>query len=271
MIYVNVRGVPVPALGFGTWPMRGRECREGVEHALAIGYRHLDTAQAYENEAEVGEAIRSSSVPRDEIFLTTKVRPGNFARDRARSSALESLDALGTDTIDLLLLHWPNDEVPLEETLESLSGLVEEGAVRHLGVSNFPSSLVERAQSMTDIFCNQVEYHPFLSQTRLLEQARQHGHLLTAYSPIAKGRVLDEPILVEIGGRHGKNPVQVTLRWLAQQDRVAAVPKASRPEHRVANFDIFDFELSEEEMQVIHGLAHNQRLVDPENGPDWDH
>jgi diketogulonate reductase-like aldo/keto reductase len=270
MIQIDVRGVLVPALGFGTWPMRGDECRQAVEHALAIGYRHIDTAQAYKNEEAVGLAMRGSGLPRDDIFLTTKVRPTNFTRVRARASVEESLRKLGTDTIDLLLLHWPNDEVPLEETLESLSYFIDEGLVRHLGVSNFPANLVERGRAVTDIFCNQVEYHPYLSQSHLLKQARKYGHLLTAYSPIAKGRVLSDPIMVEIGSRYSKNPIQVTLRWLIQQERVAAVPKAGQPEHRLANIDIFDFELSSSEMEAIHDLSRKERLVDPVDGPEWD-
>ena len=270
MMHIDVRGVLIPTLGFGTWPMRGEQCKEAVEHALEIGYRHIDTAQAYENEAEVGLAIRNSGLPRNEIFLTTKVRPTNFARACARASVEESLRKLNTDTIDLVLLHWPNNEVPLQETFESLSLLVDEGSVRHLGVSNFPTNLVEDAREVVDIFCNQVEYHPYLSQSQLLKQARKYGHLLTAYSPIAKGRVLTDPLLVEIGSRYDKNPVQITLRWLVQQERVAAVPKAGSPEHRLSNISIFDFELSPTEMDAIHNLSRKERLVDPTDGPEWD-
>ena len=147
---------------------------------------------------------------------------------------------------------------------------MDEGSVRHLGVSNFPTNLVEDAREVVDIFCNQVEYHPYLSQSQLLKQARKYGHLLTAYSPIAKGRVLTDPLLVEIGSRYDKNPVQITLRWLVQQERVAAVPKAGSPEHRLSNISIFDFELSPTEMDAIHNLSRKERLVDPTDGPEWD-
>lgn len=270
MIDHVIHGTRVPALGFGTFRMSGEECRRSVADALAIGYRHIDTAQAYDNEEQVGAALADSAVTRDQIFLVTKVRPGNFRRDAAQASTRDSLRRLRTDYVDLLLLHWPNDDVPLEETLTALRELQEQGAVRNLGVSNFPSALVREATQHARIFANQVEYHPFLSQKTLIELAHELDYLLTAYSPIARGAVSKDETLEAIGREHGKTPVQVTLRWLIQQERVAAIPKASTGEHRHSNFEVFDFELSEEEMSRIGTLARGERLVSPEGAPAWD-
>lgn len=270
MIHHVIRGVRVPALGFGTYRLLGDDCRKSVEDALAIGYRHIDTAQAYDNEEHVGEGLARSGVAREEIFLVTKLKPANFRRDLAISTAEESLRKLGVDYVDLLLLHWPNPEVPLQETLGALGELQAQGKVRQVGVSNFSSSLVREASRHVDVFANQVEYHPFLSQRTLLELAESLDYLLTAYSPIAKGAAAEDDVLSAIGKGHGKSPVQVTLRWLVQQQRVAAIPKASSTEHRRNNFDIFDFALSEDEMRRISDLARGERLVNPDGGPGWD-
>lgn len=270
MIHRDIQGTRVPALGFGTWQLEGDACREGVEHALAIGYRHVDTAQGYHNEEEVGAAIAAARVPRDEVFLVTKLRPDRFRFDDAIAGTRDSLRRLGTDYLDLLLLHWPKPDVPVEETLEALGTLQDEGAVRHLGVSNFTPELVTRAHEARRIFANQVEYHPYLHQRKLLAQARELDLLLTAYSPIAQGEVLDDPVLREIGAAHGKSSAQVTLRWLLQQPQVAAIPKAATKEHREANLDVFDFELSDEEMARIHGREREHRLTDGDHAPAWD-
>lgn len=270
MIYREIQGTHLPALGFGTFRMQGDTCREAVEHALAIGYRHIDTAQGYDNEEEVGRALAAAGVPRDELFLVTKVMPSNFHAEAAIRSSKESLRKLGVDHVDLLLLHWPNPDVPVEETLGALRVLQDEGRVRHIGVSNFPPSLVERANAAQRIFANQVEYHPFLHQRKLRAQSEELDLLLTAYSPIAKGAVTDDPVLREIAAAHGKSPVQVTIRWLLQQERVAAIPKAASAAHREANFDVFDFELGPDEMTRIHDLEREQRLVDPADGPAWE-
>lgn len=270
MIQKTIQGVEVPALGLGTWRLSGRECREGVQDALEIGYRHIDTAQSYENEKEVGQAIAASKIPREEIFLTTKVWMDNLKPARVRRSVEESLKKLATDYVDLLLIHWPGDEVPLEETLDAMLELEEEGKTKHIGVSNFPPSLVERSVRHTPIFCNQVEFHPFLGQDALLEQARRHDHMITAYSPVAKGEVSHDPVLQRIGRTHGKSAIQVTLRWLLQLEKVAAIPKSGSPAHRRHNFEIFDFGLSKAEMGEIGALASGRRLVDPSWGPAWD-
>ena len=270
MKYVEIQGVAVPALGLGTWDLRGDGCTEAVEHALSLGYRHIDTAQGYDNEEFVGAGLQKSNLARDDIFLVTKVKPDNFGREQVLTSTAESLGKLQTDYVDLLLLHWPNPEVPLAETLGACLELQQQGAVRHIGVSNFPSKLMNEAQEITKIFANQVEYHPYLSQETLLLQAKAQDYLLTAYSPIAQGQVVNDPVLQEIGEAHGKSAVQVTLRWLVQQDHVAAIPKSASEKNRVNNLDIFDFELSDDEMARIFALERRERLVAPEGGPEWD-
>ena len=270
MIHLDVQGVRVPALGFGTWELDGDDCREAVLHALALGYRHIDTAQGYDNEEQVGAALAASGVPRDDVFLVSKLRPDRFGADDAVSATRDSLARLGVDHLDLMLLHWPNPDVPVEETLGALGTLQDEGAVRLLGVSNFPTRHVARANEARRIFANQVEYHPFLSQDAVRAQARELDLMVTAYSPLAQGAVLEEPLLREIAEAHGKTPVQVTLRWLIQQPRVAAIPRSSSAEHRAANLDVFGFELDDDEMARITGLARGHRLLDPAHAPEWD-
>ena len=271
MIHHTIQGTAVPALGFGTWQLEGDECRRAVEDALALGYRHIDTAQAYDNEEQVGRALKNADVPREEIFLTTKIWRDNLRPDDVSTSFQQSLKRLKTDYVDLLLIHWPHDAVPLGETLAAMSGFKAAGMVRHIGVSNFTPTLVGEALKHTSIFCNQVEYHPFLSQDALLRLARKHGFLLTAYSPLAQGTVMDDETLQEIAEAHGKTPAQVALRWLIDQQHVAAIPKASSHDHRRANFDIFDFELTDGERQRLDALAQGRRLVDPDFAPAWKH
>src|SRR5262245_3484479 len=200
---VTVQGMTVPSIGFGTFELSEAECVEGVRDALQLGYRHVDTARAYANERGVGRGIADSGVARDEIFLTTKIRPRDLAAEAARSSVEASLRDLGTDYVDLILIHWPNPEIPLEETLGTLTKLREEGKARQLGVSNFPPGMLRRALDLAPVVCNQVEYHPYLAQPVLLDLAREHELILTAYGPMAKGRVHDEPALAEIGAAHG--------------------------------------------------------------------
>jgi 2,5-diketo-D-gluconate reductase B len=254
MEYQTIRGEKVPSLGLGTWRLSGKGCTTAVERALALGYRHIDTAQIYANEGEVGRGIRNSGVDREEIFLVTKVWTSSFSHDGAISSARGSLEELRTEYVDLLLMHWPNPSVPLEETLGAMRELQEEGSVKHVGVSNFPPSKVEEATLHTEIFCNQVEYHPYRAQEELLKQAKEMDYLLTAYSPVAGGAAVNDATLREIGMAYGKTAAQVALRWLIQQEKVAAIPKAASEDHLRSNLDIFDFELSDEEMERIFAL-----------------
>lgn len=255
MEYKEIKGEKVPSIGLGTWRLSGSDCAEAVESALSLGYRHVDTAQMYGNEAEVGRGIKGSGVDREEIFLVTKLSTGNFTRDKALTSGRESVEKLGTDYVDLLLMHWPNPSVPLEETIGAMVELQEEGSVKHIGVSNFPASMVEEATRHAEIFCNQVEYHPRNLQEDLTGQARDLDYLLTAYSPVAKGSLRNDATLEEVGESHGKTSAQIALRWLIQQEKVAAIPKAQSREHQESNLDVFDFELSEGEMGRISDLG----------------
>lgn len=255
---ITIQGKAVPALGFGTWQLRGAACVQGVAHALAVGYRHLDTAQVYQNEAEVGRGIKQAGVARGDIFLVTKIYRQNLAYDQVIASTQESLQKLATDYIDLLLIHWPNPTFPLAQTLAAMQTLQAQGLIRHIGVSNFSPALVTEAMRHAPIFSNQVEYHPYKPQTALVAQANAQDYLLVAYSPLAKGLLKDDATLNEIGATHGKSPTQVALRWLVQQG-VATIPKASSAQHRESNWDIFDFVLADEEMKLIAGLAAAQR------------
>jgi 2,5-diketo-D-gluconate reductase B len=254
MEYQTIKGEQVPSLGLGTWRLSGQECIRAVERALALGYRHIDTAQIYANEDEVGRAIQNSGVNHEEIFLVTKVWTSSFSYDDVIRSTHESLKKLQTEYVDLLLMHWPNPSVPLEETLGAMRELQEEESVKHVGVSNFPPSMVEEATEHAQVFCNQVEYHPYRAQEELLEQAKEMDYLLTAYSPVAGGAAVNDATLREIGKAHGKTAAQVALRWLIQQEKVAAIPKAASEDHLRSNLDIFDFELSDEETERIFAL-----------------
>jgi 2,5-diketo-D-gluconate reductase B len=267
---LTVRGVEVPRIGFGTFQLSESEAETGVRDALAMGYRHVDTARAYANERGVGRALADAGVPREQIFLTTKVRPADLAADAARSSVESSLRDLDTDYVDLILIHWPNPDVPLAETLDTLAKLREEGKVRHLGVSNFPSGLLRQALDLAPIITNQIEYHPYLVQPRLLALMREADLMLTAYGPMAKGKVHGDPVLNEIASAHGVTPAQVALRWLVQQPNVVTLPRSTSPANRAANLDVFGFTLSDDEVARISALDEGLRLYNPPWAPDWD-
>ena len=253
MKYLSIRGEEVPALGLGTWGTSDHRCVRAVETALELGYRHLDTAQRYGNEREVGLAIERSDVDREECFLTTKIRRGNLRYDDVISSTRASLERLGTEYVDLLLIHHHSVRVPVEETLDAMARLRDEGSVRHVGVSNFSLESLRTAdeRSSVPLFTDQVQYHPYTSQDELLDYCRERGALLTAYSPLLHGGLVNDERLVDVGERYGKNAVQVALRWLVQQEMVAAIPKATSRDHLEENLAIFDFELTDEEMREI--------------------
>ena len=255
MEYQTIKGEKVPSLGLGTYRLTGETCVRAVERALSIGYRHVDTAQMYDNEREVGRGIQDAGIDRAEIFLTTKVWPSDFAHDRVIRKSKESLKKLRTGYVDLLLMHWPGEGVPLEETLGAMRELQDEGSVMHVGVSNFSPSLVREAAGHAEIFCNQVQYHPYRNQDALVGQAGEMDYLLTAYTPLSRGGVQEDTTLRDIGEDHGKTATQVALRWLVQQDKVCAIPKATSDEHLMENLDIFDFDLSREEMLFISSLS----------------
>src|SRR5690625_4955002 len=244
----------------------------GVEHALRVGYRHVDTAQGYGNEAEVGAAMAAVGVGRDQIFLTTKLRGDNLTPQRVHESTRESLKQLGTDYLDLLLIHWPSADVPIAQTLGAMNELVDQGLVRSLGVSNFSPTLVAEAVRHATLLANQVEYHPYLSQEALLGLAADHDHVLTAYSPVARGRVMDDPVIGEIAEGHGATPAQVALAWLLAQERVVPIPKATSPERIEENFGALDVKLGSDELAAIAALDEGAagRLIDPPQAPDWE-
>jgi diketogulonate reductase-like aldo/keto reductase len=272
MQFVEAGGAEIPAIGVGTWELRGRSCARLVEQAIKLGYRHIDTAQIYENEREVGEGIRASGVKRDDVFVTTKVWTTHFAPNDLERSTKDSLSKLRLTEVDLLLLHWPNPQVPLSETLGALAHVKTLGMARHIGVSNFTVALLDQAVATCaePLVCDQVEYHPYLDQTRVLEACARHGMALVAYSPVAKGRIKNDRTLARIGAVHGKTAAQVCLRWLVQQ-HVAAIPRTSRIERLSENIEIFDFTLSDDEMQQISAMGSAKgRLTDFGFAPDWD-
>jgi 2,5-diketo-D-gluconate reductase B len=272
MEYVNLKGARVPALGLGTWQLSGAQCADVVRAGLDLGYRHVDTAQAYKNEEEVGVALANSGVARDDIFLTTKVWYDRIAPGDLQRSVDESLQKLRTDHVDLLLIHWPNAKIPLGDSLKALAEVKAAGKARNIGVSNFTVALLKEAVERhgADLLCDQVEYHPFLSQRPVLDFLRAHDMFLTAYSPIARGEAATHPTLKRIGEAHGKSAVQVTLRWLLDQPHVVAIPKASDEKHLKSNFEIFDFKLSDQERAEIDAMLGNRRLINPGWAPAWD-
>ena len=256
---LTVDGNRIPLLGFGTWMLEPDDARRMVAEALRIGYRHIDTAWIYRNEAAVGagirDAVEAGHVARGDVWLTTKVWVDHFHRDDLLKQAEESAVSLGF-TPDLLLLHWPKKSPSFAETLGALNEAKDRGLTRSIGLSNFPSAEFREAQALSKarLVTNQVEYHPYLKLTKLLATARELGSSITAWSPLAQGKVAADPTLNEIGRAHGKTPGQVTLRWLIQQG-VVAIPRTAKESRAAENFDIFDFELSSEEMDRIHALA----------------
>lgn len=266
---MTVGAAKMPAIGCGTWELRGETCARIVQAALETGYRSIDTAQGYSNEREVGEGIRASGMARERIFVTTKVRPQLVADGDLQRSAEESLARLGLDYIDLLLIHWPNPAVSTREMMVALSDAKCRGYTRHVGVSNFTTSRLREAVAVSPepIVTNQIEYHPYLQQTRLIETMRELGIAVTAYCPIALGKVANDPALKEIAARHRRTPVQVALRWLIQHPDVAAIPRTSRVERLSENLAVIDFELSAAEVATVDRLRRaGLRLV---NEPDW--
>lgn len=271
---VNANGAHIPQLGFGTFRMPEAEVLSILPKALQSGFSHVDTAQIYENEAAVGEAIQKSGIARDTIFLTTKVWVANYGKDRFAASVEESLKKLRTDHVDLLLLHWPNDAVPLDVQIAELNAVREKGLARHIGVSNFNTDLMAEAVrlSAAPLATNQVEYHPYLDQMKVREAALTHGMALTAYYAMADGKVPNDPALKEIGAAHGKSAAQIVLRWLVQQTDVVTLTKTVTESRLAENRAIFDFTLTPDEITRIHQLARpDGRIVSPDGlAPAWD-
>jgi diketogulonate reductase-like aldo/keto reductase len=261
---VTANGAKIPLLGLGTWDLRGRTCARMVEQALRLGYRHIDTAEMYDNEREVGEGVHASRIKRGEIFVTTKVWPSHFAPRDLERAARDSLARLRLREVDLLLLHWPNPQIPLADTLAALCKVKRDGLARHIGVSNFTVKLLEEAVRLSaePLLCNQIECHPFLDQSKVCAACRQHDMAVVAYSPIARGGARNDKLLARIGAVHGKTAAQVCLRYLVQQD-IVVIPRTSKQQRLSENAAIFDFALSAAEMREIAALARRDgRIVD---------
>jgi 2,5-diketo-D-gluconate reductase B len=272
MQFKSIQGINVPEIGLGTYNLYGRECYKAVRYAFEIGYRHIDTAQMYKNEKEIGEAIRKSGLDREDIFLTTKVWHTNLEHDDVLQTVEDSLKEFNTPYVDLLLIHWPNHKVSFEKTFEAMLILKEQSKTLNIGVSNFTLSMMKHAleELRVPLLCNQVEFHPFLGQFDLLDYSYDNDFLVTAYSPLAKGNVSNDQTLTEIGNTHGKTAAQVALRWLIEQENVVAIPKASSEDHLRENLDIFDFALTDEQFEAIDALDKSKRFVNPTFAPDWD-
>jgi 2,5-diketo-D-gluconate reductase B len=272
MIFVEMQGRKVPALGYGTWAMNGSTCERAVSMAIELGYRHIDTAQVYENEAEVGRGWVASGVPRSELFITTKISRTGCSAAQVAAGLEQSLAKLRTDYVDLLLIHWPSPDVPMAETLDAMARLQSVGKVRALGGSNFTvARMREAAETLKrPIVCNQVEYHLLLSQRAVIGYAREHGIAVTAYCPLARGKLMGHPVAERVARKHGKSANQIGLRWLLEQPGVLAIPKAGSLPHARENISIFDFALDAEDRRALDGLPGTTRLVSPGWAPKWD-
>jgi diketogulonate reductase-like aldo/keto reductase len=261
---IEANGATIPLLGLGTWELRGRPCARVVEQALRLGYRHVDTAEMYDNEREVGEGLHASGVKRRDVFVTTKIWPSHFAPRALERAARDCLVRLRLSEVDLLLLHWPNPQIPLSETIGALCKVKSDGLTRHIGISNFTVRLIEEALSVATepLVCDQIECHPFLDQSKVIAACREHGMAVVAYSPIARGNAKNDEVLARIGAAHKKTAAQVSLRYLVQQGNVV-IPRTSKLDRLAENAAIFNFELSEAEMVEVAALAHREgRIVD---------
>ena len=252
----------IPVLGLGTWQLLGKECEVVVKKALDIGYRHIDTAEIYENQEEIRRAIRD--FPRSELFITSKVWRTNLRFKDVLKACESTLNELNTSYLDLYLIHWPNPAVPVEETLRAMKILHKEGKLRSIGVSNFDLSLLKEALEVEEVpICvNQVEFHPYLYQKELLEFCKKHDIVLVAYSPLARGRAIKDKTIRELAEKYGKNPAQISLRWILQKGAIP-IPKASSEEHLRENIDIFDWKLSKKDEEKIDSMGIEKRIVDP--------
>jgi diketogulonate reductase-like aldo/keto reductase len=271
-IIVEANGAHIPAIGLGTYKLAGDQCVQAVAAALKAGYRHIDAASMYGNEALVGEGLRAGGVPREDVFVTTKVWTEDIADGDLQRSAEASLKRLGLDQVDLLLIHWPNAGIPLASSIKGLVDARRKGLTRHIGVSNFTVALLDEAVGLSSepLVANQCEHHPLLDQTKVAAACARHGLAFTAYSPLGRGELPDNPVITRIAGAHGKTGAQVILRWHVQQGHVA-IPKSGTPSRIAANYDIWDFALSAEDMAAISGLARpDGRMIRPSFAPAWD-
>lgn len=262
----------VPRLGLGTWQLTGEEGVEAMKRALELGYRHIDTAQLYENEALVATALEESEVSRENVFIATKINHIEIpaaTRDEVFEATHESLERLGLDTIDLLYVHWPAGNYDPAVTLPAFEELRERGLIDHIGLSNFTPALLEDALEHLDapLTAHQVEMHPLFQQETLHEYARRDGHSLVAYSPLSNGEVFDVPVLREIAEKYGVSVAQISLSWLLHKEQIAAVPKASSEAHLRENLRSTTFELDDEDVERIDSLDREERFIDPDGAP----
>jgi len=261
--------IDLPDVGLGTYRNTDpRECTETVQDALGLGYRHVDTAEGYHNEEYVGDGLAGAELPRDEVVVATKVSADNLASDDVHEHARASMDRLGVDVIDLLYVHWPLGAYDPEDTLRAFDELRDDGLIRHVGLSNFTPDLLDEARDHLDapIAAHQVEMHPLLQQEDLVNYAREHDHVLVAYSPIARGEVFDEPAIQRIAEKHDVTPAQVSLAWLAGKENVVAVPKATGA-HLTENLAAADVDLDDEDVAAIEAIDREARVVDIDRAP----
>jgi len=268
----NALGLNLPKLGLGTWPMLGEECTRAVEQALSLGYRHIDTAAAYNNEDAVGQALVNSPIPREQIHVTTKVWWDQLQPDAMRHSMDRSLKALRSDYVDLFMIHWPGTDWDLSRTIQTLVAFKEQGLARNIGVANFPLPLLRKVveELGAPLSAIQVEYHVLLGQNALLNYAGQHDLALTAYTPLARNKVSDIPAIQQIAAKHGVLPTQVALKWLLDQPNVAAIPKASSEANQLANLAALQVQLDDQDRALIASLSKRERQVSPDFAPVWD-
>ena len=271
---ISANGAEIPVLGFGTWTLDDVEAEQMVAEALEAGYRHIDTAAMYGNETGVGRALSTAGGERDKLFITTKVWHDQLNDGALQASVEQSLNKLSVDYVDLILVHWPSAETPLEETIGALNDVHQRGLAKHIGVANFTASLIEQATRLSDspLACNQIEYHAMLPQDTVMAACAAHDIAITAYCPLAQGRsLMDHPAITTPADRLGVTPGQIALNWLVRQDNVAAIPRTHRPERLAQNLDVFDLDLTQQERDTIDQLQSKRlRVVNPDFAPEWD-
>lgn len=265
---------PLPSIGLGTFRLKGQDVKDSISSALQLGYRHIDTAQLYGNEEDVGAAIHESGIPREQLFITTKVWHDQLSGNQVIDSLKTSLQKLGLDYVDLALIHWPspNDEVPMKHYIAKLNEAREQGLAKHIGISNFTTRQVNEALSAPggeNLVTNQIEVHPFLANKKLIQHCQDKGLQVTGYMPLAVGKVMEEPVLKEIADAHGVTAAQIALAWVAQQD-VVVIPSSTKPKHQKANLEALNITLTEDEIRKIDALDAGERIANPDFAPDWD-
>lgn len=269
---VTGNGAKIPAIGLGTWQLNGDVGTNITKEALKLGYRHLDCALIYGNEKEVGAGLHASGVKREDVWVTTKVPHTELAPANLEKAVKQSLSNLKLSDVNLLLVHWPNPDIPLADTMGAMCEMKKKGLTRHIGISNFTVKLIDEAVKLSSepIATNQIEWHPYLDEEKVRAACKKHGIAVTAYCPIARGRAVGDEVLGAIGKQHGKSAGQVSLRWLIQKGAIV-IPRTSKVERLKENEAVFDFELSAAEMAKVDGLAKETgRVVSVGWAPKWD-